>query len=318
MRIIVAASGEFAVPALRSLNESDCHIALVLTQPDRVAGRGRKTKPTPVRQAAQEFGLQVLPTDDVNSAEILDRVKAAEARVGVVAAFGQKIGPALLEAIPAGWINLHASLLPAYRGASPIHRAVLDRCDETGVTVFRLVERMDAGPILVTRQTAIKPDETTDELHYRLARIGCDAVKAALALFENAIPDGTPQDESQVTRAPKLRKQDGWIDFTRSADQVAAHVCGMWDWPGATCRFVSADGKRNERVILARVRPAETLAKPPAGAPPGQIGEQLYVIAGDGFIELLEIKPESGRVMTWPDFVNGRHVKPGDRFEPPT
>ncbi|HUU82024.1 MAG TPA: methionyl-tRNA formyltransferase [Phycisphaerae bacterium] len=315
MRIIVAASGEFAVPSLRCLSNSDHEIAFVLTQPDRVAGRGRKTKPTPVREAAEHYGLKVIPTDDINSAEILERVKAAQARVGVVAAFGQKIGPDLLEAMPGGWVNLHASLLPAYRGASPIHRAVLDRQAESGVTVFRLVQRMDAGPILVTRRTAIKPEETTDELHDRLARVACDAIKVTLDMFEDGIPDGIPQDESLVTKAPKLRKEDGRIDFSRTTEEVAAHILGMWDWPGASCRFVSADGKRNERVILARARPAETTAKPTDGATPGQIGEQLYVATGDGFLELLEIKPESGHVMPWPDFVNGRHVQAGDRFE---
>jgi methionyl-tRNA formyltransferase len=314
MRIIVAASGEFAVPLLRSLIHSSHEVAFVLTQPDRAAGRGRKTTPTPVRQIAEEHGLEVIATDEVNAAEILERVAAAGARVGVVAAFGQKIGPSLLEALPGGWINLHASLLPAYRGAAPIHRAVLDRCDQTGVTAFRLVKRMDAGPILVTRWTTIMAEETTAELHERLARIACDALRATLELFEHGIPDGTPQDESRATRAPKLRKQDGRIDFARSAAEVAAHVCGMWDWPGATCRFVSADGRRNEPVTLACARPADTLTQPAEGVPPGQIDAQLYVATGDGFIELLEIKPESGRVMTWLDYVNGRHVQPGDRF----
>ena len=315
MRIIYAASGEFAVPALRSLLDAGYDIPFVLTQPDRGAGRGRKVRPTPVREAAERLGVNVIPTPDINAPEMCQRVSASGARVGVTTAFGQKMGPEILAALPGGWVNIHASLLPAYRGAAPFQRAVLDGCEETGVTVFRLVERMDAGPVLVTRRTAVRPEETADELHDRLAAIGCDAIKAALPLFEHEIPDGTPQDESQATRAPKLRKEDGVVDFNRPAVEVAAHICGMWSWPGATCRFVAADGQRSEPVILARARVVEAPGPPGDSLSPGRIDDRLYVATADSFIELLEIKPQAGRVMPWPDFVNGRHVRPGDRFE---
>ncbi|MHC4063614.1 MAG: methionyl-tRNA formyltransferase [Planctomycetota bacterium] len=314
MRLIFAGSGEFAVPALRSLAGGGHEVALVLTQPDRAAGRGRKMTPTPVRQMADELGVETIATEQVNAPEMRERVATSGASLAVTVAFGQKIGPELLQTPPAGWINLHASLLPAYRGASPIHRAVLDRCERTGVTVFRLTERMDAGPILTTRWTAIKPAETTAELHDRLAAIGCDALQAALALFEDGVPDGTPQDESQATKAPRLRKDDGRIDFSRPAAVEAAHICGMWSWPGATCRYVSAATGKSENVTLARARVAEVPPGSLAAGPPGQLDDRLYVTAGSGFVELLEIKPQAGRVMPWPDFVNGRHVQPGDRF----
>ena len=316
MRVIFAGSGDFAVPALRSLVGAGHEVAFVLTQPDRIAGRGRRLTPTPVRRVAEELGLEVVATAQVNAPEIAERVTASGVRLAVTAAFGQKIGPALLAAPPAGWINLHASLLPAYRGSSPIHRAILDRCPRTGVTVFRLTERMDAGPILTSRWTTIQPQETTDELHDRLAAIGCDALAAAVPLFEDVIPEGTPQDESQATRAPRLRKEEGRIDFTRPAEIEAAHICGMWSWPGATCRYVSSATGKSENVTLARARVAEVPPGAPAGGPPGQLDERLYVATGSGFLELLEIKPQAGRVMPWPDFVNGRHVQPTDRFEP--
>ncbi|MCP4249977.1 MAG: methionyl-tRNA formyltransferase [bacterium] len=315
MRTIFAGSGDFAVPALRRLAEEDGDIAFVLTQPARQAGRGRKMTPTPVQTQAEELGLEVIATKKANAPEIVDRIRRSEVRLGVTAAFGQKIRPALLEAPVGGWINLHASLLPAYRGASPIHRAVLDRCERTGVTVFRLTERMDAGPVLATRWTGINPEETTSELHDRLAGIACDALGAALPLFEDDIPAGTPQDETKTTPAPRLSKDDGRIDFSRPAEVEAAHICGMWSWPGATSFFVSAAGRR-ERVTLARARVPEMVAAAPALAP-GQIDDRYYVAAGSGFVELLEIKPQAGRLMTWPDFVNGRHVQPGDRFEAP-
>jgi len=311
VRIIFAGSGDFAEPALRSLLGAGHHIALVITQPDKPAGRGRKLVPTPVRQTAEERGLEVMATPNVNASEVLTRVAEANAQVAVVAAFGQKLGPELLQSIPGGWINIHASLLPAYRGAAPIHRAILDQCFETGVTVFRLVERMDAGPILVTRRTAIKPEETTEELHDRLAAIGCDAIKAALDLYAKGTPEGTPQDESQATYARKLRKENGRIDFTRPAEVEAAHVNGMWSWPGATCQYVSAATGKSETVTLVRARPAEAAGQP---LPPGTLDDRLHVATGQGFLELLEIKPQGGRRMPWPDFVNGRHVQPADRF----
>ncbi|MFQ5489198.1 MAG: methionyl-tRNA formyltransferase [Phycisphaerae bacterium] len=317
MRIIYAGSGHFAVPALRSIHAAGHEIAFVLTQPDRPAGRGKHPMPTPVRAMAQQLGLEVVAKEQVNSDEFVERVRSSGAVVGVVAAFGQKLGPDLLESLPAGWINIHASLLPAYRGAAPVHRAILDRVDQTGVTVFKLVERMDAGPILTVRRTGPKPDETTAELHDRLAAIGCDAVKAALPLFADGIPDGTPQDEANVTFAPKLNKTDGRIDFSRPAQVEAAHINGMWSWPGARCVFVTADGSRTEPVTLARARPAE-VAESRHDPQPGLIDDRLYVAAGEGFVELLEIKPEGGRIMTWPEFVNGRHVTAGDRFEPTT
>jgi len=315
MRVVFAGSGDFAVPALRCLAGSSHEIALVLTQPDRQAGRGRRLTPTPVREWAEKLKLPTVAVSDVNDPEIVHRISASDAALGVVAAFGQKIGPDLLTAPPAGWINLHASLLPAYRGAGPIQRAILDRCERTGVTVFRLTSRMDAGPILTTRWTAIKPDETASELHDRLAGIGCDAMLAALDLFGKGIPEGTPQDESQATRAPKLSKEDGRIDFNRDAGMVAALVRAMWSWPGATCRFVCTSTSRSDYVTLARARVAEGTAGCATELAPGALDERLYVAAGSGFVELLEIRPQGGRVMTWPDFVNGRHVQPGDRFE---
>ncbi|MCH8913797.1 MAG: hypothetical protein IIA33_09550, partial [Planctomycetes bacterium] len=173
-------------------------------------------------------------------------------------------------------------------------------------------QRMDAGPILTTRWTSPKPQETADELHDRLAAIAVDAITGALELYAtDPNPPGEPQDDAAATRAPKLRKEDGFIDFARPAAELAHFVCGMWDWPGARCRFSSSDGTRNEDVVLARARLAERHTE---GLPSGQLDSRLLVATGDGMLELLEIKPAGGKLMTWPDFANGRHVKAGDRF----
>jgi methionyl-tRNA formyltransferase len=269
-----------------------------------------------VKQLASEIGLPVLTPENVNQPEVVERLKSLAADVGYVVAFGQKIGPELLNACPAGMVNLHASLLPSLRGAAPIQWSILNGAEEAGVTVFRLVERMDAGPILVQRKTLINPDETADELHDRLARIGCDAVRAAMEMLEgDPRTPGIPQDDSRATRARKLSKADGRITFDQPVAAVCRRIRGLWSWPGAMCRFVSREGARDEVVTLARATVYEGKSMP-ASSPDvcGRVSEVMSVQCLDGEMALLEIKPASGRLMEWKDFVNGRHVEAGDRF----
>ena len=311
MRLLFFGSGSFAVPTLRNLQQNH-DIAAVITQPDRPSGRGRKLTPTPVKERALELGLEVITVEQVNHESMVRRLLDFGADVGVVLAFGQKIGPEIRDSIPGGCINAHASLLPKYRGAAPFQWTIINGEEKAGVTVFKLVQRMDAGPILTTRWTSPKPEETADELHDRLAAIAVDAITGALELYAaDPNPPGEPQDDAAATRAPKLRKEDGFIDFARPAAELAHFVCGMWDWPGARCRFSSSDGTRNEDVVLARARLAEGQTE---GLPPGDLDARLLLATADGMLELLEIKPAGGKLMTWPDFVNGRHVKAGDRF----
>lgn len=312
MHIIFLGSGRFAMPTLRRLADSDHTVALVVTQPARPSGRGRRIVRTPVQALADDLGLETIAVEDVNEPACFRGLLERGARIGLAIDFGQKIGPALLDGWPGGCLNLHASLLPKYRGAAPINWAIVNGEERSGCTVFRMVDKMDAGPILTSRWTEIKPEETADELHDRLAGTGVDAVQAALELFAGGdIPVGTPQNETEATKAPKLRKADGLIDFDQPAARVANHICGMTAWPGARARF-RADDDRFENVTLIRARPAETTAAP--DVPPGTINANRYVATREGFLEILEIKPSSGRVMGWPDFVNGRHVAEGDMF----
>ncbi len=312
MRIVFVASGAFARPTLRWLAQSEHEVPLVITQPARPSGRGRHTARTPVRALADELGLETLEAPDVNDPDTVDRIRSLDARLGLVIDFGQKLGPELMASAPGGFVNLHASLLPKYRGAAPINWAIVHGEERSGCTVFRIVERMDAGPILASRWTALKPEETAEELHDRLAGVGVDAVRATIELFAgDAIPEGTPQNEAEATRAPKLKKSDGLIDFNRPARYVANHICGMTPWPGARARFESDDG-RWEQVAITRARRAEDPTAPAIA--PGTIDARRYVAAGAGFVEILEIKPSSGRVMSWGDYVNGRHVREGDMF----
>jgi len=315
MRILFLASGEFALPTLTWLARSDHQIASVITQPARKAGRGRKVTPTPIKTLTETLNLPVIEAENVNDPVLIGQVRSLRPDLGLAIAFGQKLGPEFLSTMPAGCLNLHASLLPKYRGAAPINWALISGEEKTGVTVFRIVERMDAGPMLTDRWTYIKPDETAGELHDRLAAIGVDAVQGAFELFDgDRVPQGTPQDESLATRAPKLKKRDGEVDFDQPVDRLTLHIRGMTPWPGASAIFEAQDG-RWEKVVLVSARRAQCQDSP--AIDPGIIDARRYIAARDAFLEILEIKPAAGRTMSWAEYVNGRHVTEGDQLATP-
>lgn len=327
------AAGEFAVPSLRAVAGGPHELVALVTQPARPSGRGREIRVTPAAEWAARLGVPVIECADVNDAAFVQRVRGFDARLGIAIAFGQKLGRAVRAATTCGCVNLHGSLLPKYRGAAPIAWAILAGETRTGVTVFRLVDRMDAGDILVQRETMIGEAETAGELHDRLAQIGPDAIKATLPLFEqDDAPPGRPQDERRVSLAPKLNKDAGRLDFRRAAEPLARHVRAMTPWPGARCVFVRADGGERVDVSLlcARALPSRATGRgakavhgrsasgeptDPGGADVGRIDERHLVVTGFGSLQIIEIKPAGGRAMGWTDFVNGRHVQPGDRFE---
>jgi len=319
VRIVLFASGDFAIPTLRALTDpahTAHEVACLVSQPDRATGRGRRRRPTPSRSAAIDLGLDTIATDDVNSPEMVDALRRFQADLGLVVAFGQKIGPQVRGLFRHECVNLHASLLPKYRGAAPFQWAVINGDERTGVTVFRLVERMDAGPIYTQRWTHIKPTERACELHDRLAAIGVDAISATLEILtDDPTHEPQPQDESQATRAPKLTKEDGHISFDMPAERLASRVCGLWDWPGARCLYLSAGEGKTERVTVALARVADNGS---AAEDCGVLDYRRYVATAEGYLEILEIKPDGARLMTFQDFVNGRHVSAGDRFAPIT
>ncbi len=315
MRVIVLASGAFAEPTIRWLARSEHEIALVVTQPSRGSGRGRQATPTPVKVLADELGIPVAEVENVNLPDFVARIRDLSPRVMLAIAFGQKLGPDFLGAALGGAINLHASLLPKYRGAAPINWAIARGETQTGCTVFRIVSKMDAGPVLAQDATDIVPDESAGDLHDRLAQFGVQTVQAALAMFgQDEIPVGIAQDESMATLAPKLKKSDGSINFWLPTRQIFNRMRGMTPWPGATANFVSASG-RKEHVTITRSRVcADTSDNTLA---PGTINDSLRVTTSDGVIEIVEIQPASGRIMSWADFINGRRVRPGDHLEIP-
>jgi methionyl-tRNA formyltransferase len=315
MRLIFMGSGAFALPTLRWLSESEHEVVAVVTQPARGSGRGQRVTRTPVRAVADELGLTAIEPENVNDDEIVEQLRAFGADLALVIAFGQKIRQPLRDALPGGCINLHASLLPKYRGAAPINWAIANGEANSGCTVFQLVDRMDAGPILSMTETPIGSTETAGELHDRLAELGIETVQEALTQFaDGKIPTGTPQDDALATPARKLSKDDGNIDFDKPARIVAGHIHGMTPWPGARAKFISRED-RWENVTILRAQVVEDAAA--ASASPGSVLEEGRIATRDAAIEVLEIKPSSGRVMTWRDYANGRQVAPGDRFTSP-
>ncbi len=322
MNLVFFGTGDFAVPALRALAASSHHnVIAAVSQPDRPSGRGRRITPTPLHAAADELNVPHLQTDNVNALPTDDVLRGAD--LIMVAAFGQKIGPALLAAPQHGCFNIHASLLPRHRGAAPFQWALLSGDERTGVTIFKLDAKWDNGPIVLQRETPIRDDETADELHDRLATLGAESVIDAVDAIERNDPMHA-QDPSQATRAPKLAKSDGWIDWSADARRIVRRIHGLWSWPAAACDYVSQDGRR-ERVLLARAKVSEAPITPSDAATPnptftgepGAFRHDGAVQTGDGAVQLLEVKPAGGKCMPFDAFRNGRRVQAGDRLERP-
>jgi methionyl-tRNA formyltransferase len=301
MRVLFAGSGEFGLPTLRAILDAGHAVERVISQPDRPAGRGRKLTPTPIAQFALDRGLPLDRTDNINTLPL------PPADVMVVIAFGQKIAPHVVDHPRLGSINLHASILPKYRGAAPINWAILSGETVTGNSVIRLAEKMDAGAILGQTHLPIGELETAGELHDRLAEDGAPLVLRVLDELERGVQREIVQDESQATLAPKLKRQTARIDWTRPAAEVAAKIRGLFPWPGTRVRV----GEVN--VTLVRARPAGDAT---SGATPGTILPTGTVAAGDGALEIVELQPEGKRPMSLKAFCNGRQWEAGMMLEP--
>jgi methionyl-tRNA formyltransferase len=315
MKLAFLGSPDFAVPTLRALHEAGHDIRLVATRPDRPRGRGRKPAPTAVKQAAQDLGLPLLQPQSVNRGRARRALASSGAELGIVAAYGEILRPSALSVLPQGFLNLHASLLPDYRGAAPVHWAVIRGETETGVTVIRMAPGLDSGPILAARRVPIGARETMGELQERLAREGAALmtdVVGRLAAGEK-IP-GRPQPPSGGFSARALTKADGRLDWSATAREVCNRVRGLTPWPGACTTFQDREG-RALAVTLLRAEPAPEADQ---RAEPGTVlaveQNSLLVQAGDGAVRVEELKPAGSRAMSVEDFVHGHHVEPGDHF----
>ncbi len=311
MRMVYMGSGELGLNCLDAVLESEHELCLIVTQPARRGGRGRKPQPTAVAQWAQRNGVACIEADDVNCEAIVDAIAAEKPDLILVIAFGQFIGKSIREMPPKGCINVHASLLPKYRGAAPINRAIVNGEKETGVSIITVMKKMDAGDIISLAKTPIYSEDTAGSLHARLAELAAPLLIETLGDIENGSANYVRQDESQVTFAPKMKKSDGYIDFSESAEAVKRKIHGFWPWPGAAADYVSQDGQRCVRVTFAN---AKCWDYANCELQPGMLDENLHIVCGRGALEIIEIKPQGSGLMSYADFVNGRHLRPGDMF----
>jgi methionyl-tRNA formyltransferase len=290
---------------------------LVVTPPDRQAGRGQRTKAVPAALAAVEMNLPLLKSADVNTRDARDEIGSATPDVIVTAAFGQKLGGALLSLPPKGCVNLHASLLPLYRGASPVAAAVRDGASETGVTLFVMDEALDRGPVLASASTPIDPDETVEQLTARLADLGADLLVRTLARYLSGDLVPVEQDHARATYVPKLSKEEGVVAFDRPAARVRDHVRSVTPWPGAATAWHSPSGREPVPLVLHRVTTLEG-EEPPPGTVPGTVlraaKEGIDVACAEGVLRVLRLQVPGGKPLGVREFLNGRPVLAGDRF----
>ncbi len=297
MRIVFAGTPGFAVPSLETLLASDHQVVAVYTQPDRPAGRGHKLHPSPVKTLALTHQVPVMQPKTLRSEEAIEHFVRLSPDLLVVAAYGLIIPSQILDAPSLGAINVHASLLPRWRGAAPIQRAILAGDKETGVTIMQVVPALDAGPMLLKKTMPISSEDTAGALHDKLAKLGAHALAEVLPLLEAESISPEPQDESQVTYADKIRKEEAHLDWALSAEQLERCVRAFNPWPVAFTRW-------QDKVL--RIWRVEALDRDTAAEPGAVIlaKKQLLVATGEGVLRLLEVQLPGGKRMTAEAFLN--------------
>lgn len=311
MRIVFMGSPDFAVPCLRALATRH-EIAMVVSQPDKPAGRGGGLRPPPVKVAAGELGLPVFQPASARTGELEQALIRTEAELAVVVAYGKILPRPVLTALPRGCINVHASLLPKYRGAAPVQWAVIAGEPETGVSLMQLDEGMDTGPVLFERVVAISPSETAGELLARLAPLGADAALEAVAQLAVGTARATPQDEAKASYAPMLRKADGVIDFAQPAPAVAARIRGVDPWPGAQASLVTTSHSNGQPVKLFRAVAANANGVGAVGTIVAITEEGAEIACATGTIWVREIQIAGRKRMTAKQLAAGRGIAVGD------
>ncbi len=308
MNIIFAGTPEFAVPALAAVIQDGHDVVMVLTQPDRPAGRGMKLQASPVKQLALQHNLNVFQPESLKSAEIQAHIATVNADVMIVAAYGLIIPTSVLNMFTKGCYNIHASLLPRWRGAAPIHRSLLAGDAETGVTIMEVVPKLDAGNMICKGVVPITDNDTTQTLHDALSKIGADLmVQAMNDLAANGVLASVQQDESLVTYAHKLEKSESKIDWRKSADEISLQVRAFNPFPVATAQF------RGEtcRIWFANALNEKTHKNY------GEItalATNIHAACGNGILEISELQMPGGKRQTAQQFIQGQHVKIGEAF----
>jgi methionyl-tRNA formyltransferase len=309
LRIVFFGTPEFAVPSLDALLAAPPHtVAGVVTQPDRPRGRGQRVSDAPVKARALAAGLPVLQPERLKEPSFLDGLAAWDADLGVVAAYGKILTDAVLATPRLGMINVHASLLPRYRGAAPVHRAIIAGELATGVTIMRVVKALDAGPMLAKDHRAIGRDETSEEVERDLARLGARLLAAVVDQIARGHAQETAQDDAAATYAHRLTKDDGRVDWRQPAARLHDLVRGLHPWPHA---FTYA---RGQRLILHRAAVADTAVRGEAGTILVAEHDRLIVATGDGALQIAQLQSEGKRPMTTREFLAGHAIARGDRL----
>lgn len=312
MKVAFFGTPAFAVPTLDAIAASPHTLVGVVTQPDRARGRGQKVTLAPVKARALELGVPVLQPERLKPDDFLQAFDALGADIGVVAAYGRILPQVLLDRTRLGFINVHASLLPRWRGAAPIHRAILAGDTQTGITIMRVVLALDAGAMLAKVTADIDPNETSVALEARLASSGGALLVDVLNRLERGAIEEEPQNESLVTYAQRIERADGDVYWTRPAQDIHNQIRGLHPWPHAA--VMSGDRRllliesRVESIDGALGEPGEVIEAGPAG---------IVVAASPGAVRILRIQPEGRPPMAVRDFLNGRPVAPGERFTTP-
>ena len=324
LRLVMMATGGFALPTFRALLEKGHTVVGLFTQPDRT-GRGHHRHVNPLKELALERGLPVLQPESAKTLEAIASLAALAPDLCVVAAYGQILSAELLAVPRLGAINVHASILPKYRGAAPIQTAILQGETETGITIFQIEPKLDAGPILGIERTPIGPKETSGELESRLSILGAELALRVVDQIAAGATQPIIQDSSQASRAPRLKKESGRIDWNRSPRQIDCQVRALQPWPLAYSTLTTRNDKaggpgRSLRLIVLEVETSPGLS--PGGssdALPGTVlsvdNKRLVVQTGNGPLQIERLQPEGKRAMTAAEFLAGNPVRPGDRFE---
>jgi methionyl-tRNA formyltransferase len=310
LRVMFFGTPAFAVPTLERLIHSPHSVVGVVTQPDRPSGRGQHITAGPVKTLALSVKLPVLQPERLAPEAFSSQLGAMNAEIGVVAAYGKILPDWLLAAIPRGLINVHASLLPRHRGASPVHRAVIAGDAETGVTIMRVVKALDAGPMLASVRVPIGPDDTTTSVESRLAIRGAELLVDTLDAIEAGTAVETPQDDSRATYAPKLTKAEAAVDWSRPAQRIHDQIRGLWPWPHASTHLAG------RRYILHRSR-LSSLAhqEEPGTIIRASASDGLHVACGSSTaLELIDLQLEGKRVMSAREAIAAPALSVGARF----
>lgn len=313
MRIIYFGSAAFGIPSLEAIHDSRHELVGVFTQPARPSGRHRsRPTPTDVCQWAQKRNIPCIEAKNINIDKIKEQIAAFKADLLVVIAFGQKVSQEVIALQKHGAVNVHGSLLPKYRGAAPIHYAIMDGETETGISIITLADKMDAGQVLAQGKTSITSDDTFKTVHDRLSHLSIDVLMKTIAQLENETAVFTEQDESQVTYAHRFQKKDGYIDWDRPATEIVNHIRGLWPWPCAQSVYICSKTGKSWRVIFSKARAVEKAN--PNDDITGQLDDNLNVTCGDGALQILQLKPAGSHLMSYDAYVNGHNCRHGDLF----